>query len=117
MSRTLAEIIASGDPLEVDILQVVPANSSRAGWAVPGWQGYRSVVAYPVVDKNSLPAGLAFRLNCQFLAKSGAWPIAAVAVSYQGSILFFAPLENPNYCTPQTPFPVEIHGLVNGVLA
>lgn len=117
MASTIGEIIASGATLEIDLLIAVPSNSDKSGFAKPSWTGYRSQMAAASVRANTLPAGLAFRINCQFLAFWGVWQIAAVAVSYQGNLLFIAPLNATKFCTPQTPFPVEINGLINGVIA
>jgi hypothetical protein len=117
IGMTIPEILASGAWLEVDVLMSVPSTSTSAAFAKPTWTGYRSQLARASVQVNSLPAGLAFRIVCQFLAAGGIWPIAAAAVSYQGQLLFVAPLDSPSYCTPQTPFPLSITGIINGVIA
>ena len=117
MELTIPEILASGALLEIDVLMSVPATSDRAAFAKPTWTGYRSQLAPASVQANSLPAGMVFRIVCQFLASGGVWPIAAAAVSYQGQLLFIATLDSPSFCTPQTPFPLSITGIINGVIA
>lgn len=117
MPLTISEILASGRLLEIDVLLSVPTTSNSADFAKPTWTGYRSQLAPASVQANSLPAGMAFRIVCQFLASGGIWPIAAAAVYYQGQLLFVAPLDSPSFCTPQTPFRLSITGIISGVIA
>lgn len=116
MSRTIADIIISGERLNVDLLLAIPRNSSLGVWVTPGWRGYASVFGYPIVKSRDREIGLAFEIACQFLPTEGIWPIEAAGVTFDGSIIMVAPFLPSATCTSITPFPVVIRGILNAVL-
>lgn len=116
MPKTIPEILLSGEYVQVDLLLAVPLSTDQRLWIRPTWRGYAPVDAIPVCTVRNQPVGLEFSIAAQFLATEGLWQIAAVAVSYQGGLLFVAPMDQSSYATSITPFPIKVRGLINSVL-
>jgi hypothetical protein len=116
MADTIPAILASGNYVQVDLLIALPRSTDQNLWVKPSWRGYRPVDAIPVVRVQEMPIGLEFSIEAQFLPSEGIWQIAAVAVSYQGGLLFVAPMEQNALAISTSPLPIKIRGLINSVI-
>lgn len=92
---TVSEILASGIPVQVDLLTALPDGNDPATWQICSWPSYAQQSVTPQVKSNDANGSL-FAIVASFIVALGAQnSVAAFGVSYQGVGIAVGPVNVP----------------------
>ncbi len=112
----ISDLFAAGGTVQADLLTEVPSNTDMAEWRTVPWKGYRAAQVPIRVRQNQLPSGLLWDFILSFTPPAGSWPIAAVGLSYQGTVLSVAILPPGAVAVGGSVFSVRVDGFLQPVL-
>ena len=116
MPRTLAEILASGELLDLDWLAVEPASTDPASWQLVQGSPYRRGQGVPEIIGNLDQGGFAFNIRGLLPPQGDPVTITHIGISYQGSALFVSPIANPSVFPGDDFKNIIVSGTCNPVL-
>lgn len=92
---TVSEILASGNPVQVDLLTALPDGNDPATWQVCSWASYASQMVTPTIKSNTADGSI-FEIVAAFIVALGQQQnVLAFGVSYQGIGIAVGPVNVP----------------------